>query len=104
MAIRKFSSHDATIGANGEVLLASGAVMAMRMWRDEEPQTKTPHRSAYETLGYVIAGRAELVIEGQTAELKPGDSWLVPAHAEHTYRIIELFTAIECTSPPAVNK
>ncbi len=33
--------------------------------------------------------------------LEPGDSWLVPAGAEHTYRILETFTAVEATSPPA---
>jgi mannose-6-phosphate isomerase-like protein (cupin superfamily) len=33
--------------------------------------------------------------------LAPGDSYLVPAGAEHTYRILETFTAVEATSPPA---
>jgi glyoxylate utilization-related uncharacterized protein len=28
----------------------------------------------YETVGYVIAGRMELVLEGQTLRLEPGDS------------------------------
>jgi hypothetical protein len=30
----------------------------------------------YENAGYVIAGRAELHIEGQVVDLEPGDSWL----------------------------
>ena len=42
------------------------------------------------------------MIEGETATLEPGDSYLVPANAEHTYRILETFSAIECTSPPAI--
>jgi uncharacterized cupin superfamily protein len=33
--------------------------------------------------------------------LEAGDSWLVPQGAEHTYAILETFTAIEATSPPA---
>ena len=33
--------------------------------------------------------------------LEPGDSWLVPAGAEHSYQITDAFTAIEATSPPA---
>ncbi|MDY7021100.1 MAG: cupin domain-containing protein, partial [Cyanobacteriota bacterium] len=33
--------------------------------------------------------------------LEPGDSWLVPESARHTYKIIEPFTAVEVTSPPA---
>ena len=92
-------SHDATPGEDGEVALAAGAAMSMRLWRDEQPHAKSPHRSAYETLGYVIAGRAELTIEGQTATLSPGDSYLVPANAEHSYNILERFTAVECTAP-----
>ena len=94
------SSSETPPSAEGEVTLAAGAAMSMRLWRDEQPHDKQPHRSPYETLGYVISGRAELTIEGQTASLKQGDSWLVPANAEHTYRVIESFTAVECTSPP----
>ena len=89
------SSHDTGSGTDGEVQLAAGAHMSMRLWRNEEPHDKSP----YETLGYVVAGRAELTVEGQTAALSPGVSYLVPANAEHTYRIIETFTAVECTSP-----
>ena len=65
-----------------------------------------PHRAnpaaqhEYEVVGYVISGRAELEIEGQTVRLEPGDSWVVPAGAEHTYRILETFTAVEATAPP----
>ncbi len=92
-------SRDATPGEDGEVTLAAGAQMSMRLWRDEQPHDKPAHRSPYETLGYVIAGRAELTIEGRTASLNPGDSYLVPANAEHGYRILERFTAVECTAP-----
>lgn len=85
----------------GQIHLASGKRVSMRLWRDEEPQTKEPARRDYETVGYVISGRAELTIEAQTIRLEPGDSWLVPADAEHSYRIVESFTAIEATAPPA---
>ena len=54
----------------------------------------------YETVGYVIAGRAELHVEGQMVLLEAGDSWLVPAGASHTYKILDAFTAVEATSPP----
>jgi quercetin dioxygenase-like cupin family protein len=33
--------------------------------------------------------------------LAAGDSYCVPAGAEHTYRILETFTAVEATAPPA---
>ena len=64
-------------------------------------ESKAPARRSYETVGFVVSGRAELVVEGQTLTLEPGDSWLVPEGAEHSYRILETFTAVEATAPPA---
>jgi quercetin dioxygenase-like cupin family protein len=99
--IKKVSEKSAPRGTMGQKYLASGKHVAMRFWENEPPQTKESDRRNYETVGYVIAGRAELTLEGQTVKLAPGDSWLVPAQAEHSYRILEPFTAVEATSPPA---
>ncbi|HEX2528574.1 MAG TPA: cupin domain-containing protein [Geminicoccus sp.] len=100
--IKKVSSGNSPIGKMGQVYLASGKSIGMRLWRDEAP-ADGKHASArgYETVGYVISGRAELELEGQTIRLEPGDSWLVPKGANHSYRILESFTAVEATSPPA---
>lgn len=101
---RKVSSGSAPTGADGEVRLVSGTRMTMRMWRDEEPTSdKPPSRHAYEVVGYALKGRAELLVDGETLTLEPGDSWLVPAGAEHRYRILETFTAVETTSAPSGN-
>jgi quercetin dioxygenase-like cupin family protein len=100
--VKKVSSAHSPVGDEGQVYLASGKRVSMRLWRDEEPtQDKPPSKHEYEVVGYVISGRAELLIEGQTVRLEPGDSWVVPADAEHTYRILERFTAVEATAPPA---
>jgi quercetin dioxygenase-like cupin family protein len=100
--VRKVSSATAPKGGMGQVYLASGKRVAMRLWRDEPPgEAKPATRRGYETVGYVIAGRAELTVEGQTLRLEPGDAWLVPAGAEHAYRVLEPFTAVEATAPPA---
>jgi quercetin dioxygenase-like cupin family protein len=100
--VKKVSSGASPTGPAGQIYLASGKRVAMRMWRDEQPQDQKPATVRdYETVGFVVAGRAELEIEGQTVRLEPGDSWLVPAGAEHSYRILEPFTAVEATSPPA---
>jgi quercetin dioxygenase-like cupin family protein len=53
-------------------------------------------------VGYVIKGKAELHLEGQTLILNAGDSYAVPKNASHTYKILETFTAVEATSPPAL--
>lgn len=74
----------------------------MRLWEDEQPGEPKPQtRRDYETIGYVIKGRAELHLEGQTVLLEAGDSWVVLRGAEHTYRILEPFSAVEATCPPA---
>src|SRR3954447_2957480 len=100
--IQKVSSEHSPKGEMGQIYLVSGKRVSMRMWRGEAPhESKKSARRDYETVGYVIAGRAELVLEGQTLTLQPGDSWLVPAGAEHSYRILETFTAVEATAPPA---
>ena len=57
-------------------------------------------RHEYEVVGYVIEGRAELHLEGQTVKLEPGNSWVVPAGARHSYKILEPFKAVEATAPP----
>jgi mannose-6-phosphate isomerase-like protein (cupin superfamily) len=100
--VKKVSSAASPKGEMGQVHLASGKRVALRLWRDEQPGAdKPPARREYETVGYVIAGRAELTVQGQTLRLEPGDSWLVPAGAEHAYRVLEPFTAVEATAPPA---
>ena len=99
--VKKITSGSAPKGEMGQIYLASGKRVSMRLWKDEPPQSKEPVRRPYETVGYVISGRAELTVEQQTVKLEPGDSWLVPADSEHSYRILENFTAVEATAPPA---
>jgi quercetin dioxygenase-like cupin family protein len=100
--IKKVSVGHSPRGEMGQKYLASGKTVSMRLWESEgEDPGKTPTRRDYETVGYVIGGKAELHLEGQTVRLEPGDSWLVPKGAEHSYRILERFTAVEATSPPA---
>lgn len=99
--VTKIDSSRSPTGPHGEKYLAAGKSMAMRMWENEEPaERKPPSRRDYETIGYVLRGRAELHLEGQMVLLEPGNSWVVPKGAEHTYRILETFTAIEVTHPP----
>lgn len=100
--VTKIDSSASPVGPMGQKYLASGKRVAMRLWEDEPPSDGKPEASRpYETVGYVIRGRAELRIEGQTVLLNPGDSWTVPEGSSHTYRILETFTAVEATCPPA---
>ncbi|HEX5581329.1 MAG TPA: cupin domain-containing protein [Gemmatimonadaceae bacterium] len=100
--VTKVDSSHSPKGEMGQKYLASGVSLAMRLWEKEpSPEAKPLVRRDYETVGYVIEGRAELQLEGQTVVLAKGDSWVVPKGAEHTYRILERFTAVEATHPPA---
>ncbi|KAL6076441.1 hypothetical protein QOT17_002980 [Balamuthia mandrillaris] len=123
------TEQEAGKGDYGEKLLAEGTCMKMRLF-DMEPKERKdiregegqqeekeePHQQPYETLGYVLAGRAKLELylneEGQaeqqqkgnkrsaptTLELRPGMSWVVPAGAPHHYTVLEKFRAVKVRS------
>ena len=100
--VTKVDSRHSPHGSLGQKYLASGVHVAMRLWEKEPSQDEKPEsRREYETVGYVIEGKAELHLEGQMVLLEKGDSWVVPKGAAHRYRILEPFTAVEATSPPA---
>ncbi len=100
--VTKVDSDYSPTGAMGQKYLASGVGVAMRLWENEQPNDDKESRARdYETVGYVISGKAELELEGQTVTLETGDSWVVPKGANHSYKIIESFTAVEATHPPA---
>lgn len=100
--VTKVSSSFSPHGKMGQKYLASGVKMSMRIWENETVGEKPSTRRDYETVGYVLSGKAELRIEGQTVILEKGDSWVVPHGAEHSYKIIEPFTAVETTCPPSL--
>jgi quercetin dioxygenase-like cupin family protein len=100
--VKKVTSAHSPKGAMGQKYLVSGKQVSMRLWEVEAPgRHEAEHARDYETVGYVIAGRAELEIAGQKLVLNPGDSWVVPRGTPHSYRILERFTAVEATAPPA---
>ena len=101
-SVTKVSSGSSPKGTMGQKYLASGIHTAMRMWEDEQPgESKPAEARDYETVGFVIKGKAELEIEGQKVLLEAGDSWVVNKGQKHTYRVLESFTAVEATTPPA---
>lgn len=101
-SVKKVTSQYSPKGEMGQTYLASGIHVSMRLW-DALPVAPAtpPTQRPYETVGYVIKGRAELELEGQMVLLEPGDSWVVPKGSSHCYTILEPFTAVEATYPPA---
>jgi quercetin dioxygenase-like cupin family protein len=100
--VKKVEAATSPKGDLGQRYLVSGKLVSMRLW-EEKPgnKTKAATKRDYETVGYVLSGRAKLELEGQTINLNPGDSWLVPAEASHRYTILETLTVVEATAPPA---
>lgn len=91
----------ARYGEMGQEYLACGQQVALRRWDERTGDRCHSRARAYETVGYLIEGKMELEIDSQTAIVDAGDSWLVPAGARHTYRVIQDIVAIEATAPPA---
>ena len=99
----KVSASNAPVGTLGQTYLATGESVAMRMWEEQpgDAQDKQLRSRSYETVGYVISGKAELELDGDKVVLNAGDSWVVPKGVAHSYTILEPFAAVEATSPPA---
>jgi quercetin dioxygenase-like cupin family protein len=103
MSTSNVNAASTTPSADGAKHLAAGHHVSLRLWENEEPGEPKPLSTRpYETVGYVLKGRAELHLEGNVTTLEPGISYLVPQGASHTYNILETFSAIEATSPPQV--
>lgn len=100
--VKKIDARHSPRGEMGQTYLAAGTGVALRLWDDVGAEEELgSHTRTYETVGYVINGRAKLHVEGQMVLLEPGDSWVVPQGAQHRYEILEPFTAVEATHPPA---
>ena len=81
-SVTKVQSKHSPRGSLGQKHLAAGIHVAMRLWEKEQPgEAKPASARDYETVGYVLEGRAELHLEGQMVLLEPGDCWVVPEGA-----------------------
>jgi len=98
----KVNARQAQTGPQGQKILAAGQNLSMRMWENEKPSKNKPQSvREYETVGYVLSGKAELNLDGKKITLEAGDSWVVPKGVSHSYDIIETFTAVEANHPPS---
>ncbi|TWT53770.1 Cupin domain protein [Rubripirellula amarantea] len=95
------SKSTAETGEMGQKYLASGKHVALRRWQEGKADYDSPRSRDYETVGYLLSGVLELDLDGEVVTLQGGDSWLVPAGANHRYRVLEPIVALEATSPPA---
>jgi len=57
------------------------------------------HSHPHEQTGYLVSGRIEMIIDGETFSIEPGDSWCIAGDTEHSARFQEDAVAIEVFSP-----
>jgi quercetin dioxygenase-like cupin family protein len=57
------------------------------------------HSHPEEQTGYLISGHMALTIDGETYDIMPGDSWLIPGGAVHGAEILEDSVAVEVFAP-----
>ena len=69
-----------------EVRLEKGAVI---------PNHSHPH----EQTGYLISGHLQFLVNGETIDAKPGDSWSIAGDVVHSATAIEETLVIEVFSP-----
>ena len=66
------------------------------------PGQTSDHHHAEEQMGYILSGRAVVKIGNEEKELGPGEGYLVPAGAHHTFRVVgeEALEYLEVFCPP----
>lgn len=57
------------------------------------------HDHPQEQTGYLVSGRLELTIGGETFAVAAGDSWSIPGGVPHGAEVLEDAVAIEVFSP-----
>ena len=88
-------------GPLGDLQLAEGECCGLRIWKDHMTEKKAERTRSYEIVGYVVKGEIVLIVDGETAELVEGDSFVIPPDTSHSYAIAQPATVIEATAPPA---
>lgn len=88
-------------GPLGDLQLAQGEKLGLRIWPDHMTDNKAERTRPYEIVGYVVKGEITVIIDGHPEELVEGDSFIIPPNTSHAYSIPLRATIIEATAPPA---
>lgn len=94
----KLEERQVAPGVMGKYL-GNGKAMNAMHWVFEDGATLPPHSHEAVQFGYIIRGGFEVNIGGEKTLLKAGDSYFVPANAEHTFSAVGETEAIDVFSP-----
>jgi quercetin dioxygenase-like cupin family protein len=79
--------------------LVHGSQTLMTEFKLEQGAALPRHRHLHEQTGYLVSGRMDLTIGGETFPVAPGDSWCIPGDMEHSAIAREDSVAIEVFCP-----
>ena len=79
--------------------LAYGYRTIMLEFRGEKGSQMHEHQHLNEEIGYLMEGKIEYTIDGETFILNPGDSWCIPENCRHSALALEDSRAIKVFSP-----
>jgi quercetin dioxygenase-like cupin family protein len=79
--------------------LVYGEKTLLAAFRMEANSILPKHSHHHEQTGYLVEGKIRFTIGQQTFETSPGDSWCIPANADHSAEILENSLVIEVFSP-----
>jgi len=80
--------------------LADGEAMMMCEFTFDANVQIPNHTHPHEQVGYVAAGRVRMIIDGQSFELGPGDSYRAPSNVPHGAFTLEPAVVVDVFSPP----
>ncbi|MBI3969018.1 MAG: cupin domain-containing protein [Chloroflexi bacterium] len=82
-------------------LLASGQRVQMVELQLQKGFFRPTHsHPEHESIGYVVSGRLQMMIDGKEYTLGPGDAWHHRIGVDHWTRALEDSVAVEIHSPP----
>jgi len=80
--------------------LATSDVMMICEFTFESDVTIPLHNHPHEQVGYVVKGRVEMTVAGNTEILAAGDSYCAPSNVPHSAHTLEPTIIVDTFNPP----
>ncbi len=81
-------------------VLIDGDVMMICEFTFDADVSIPDHAHPHEQVGYVVSGRVQMTVAGETHELGPGDSYRAPSNVRHSAHTLEPTVIVDTFSPP----
>lgn len=79
--------------------LTHGQKTHLTEFRLEKGSQIPVHSHPHEQTGYLVSGKMNFTIAGETFDTEPGNAWNIPGHVEHGVDVLEDCLVIEVFSP-----